>query len=120
MLMLECFRKMVDLAVTECIREGILADILTAQRAEVIAMSIFEYDEELELKKLRKAEREGGIAHGIEVGKSDSILLFLADLGEISDALRDKITAERNLDTLNIWLKLAARAASIEEFEQKM
>lgn len=114
----------VDLAVTECIREGILADILTAQRAEVIAMSIFEYDEELELKKLRKAEREGGIAAGIELGtargKTDSIILLLADLGEISDALRGKITAERNLDILNTWLKLAAKAASIEEFEQKM
>ena len=35
----------VERAVTECIREGILADFLSAQRAEVIAVSIFEYNE---------------------------------------------------------------------------
>ena len=33
----------VDHAVTECIREGVLRDFLQAQRAEVVAMSIFEY-----------------------------------------------------------------------------
>ena len=36
----------VERAVTECIREGILADFLSSQRAEVIAVSIFEYNEE--------------------------------------------------------------------------
>ena len=29
----------------ECIRDGILADFLTQNKSEVIAMSIFEYDE---------------------------------------------------------------------------
>ena len=43
-------------AVDECIREGILAEFLTQNRNEVISMSIFEYDKELEEKKLRKAE----------------------------------------------------------------
>ena len=41
----------VERAVTECIREGILADFLSSQRAEVIAVSIFEYNEEEEMKK---------------------------------------------------------------------
>ena len=36
----------VERAVTECTREGILADFLSSQRAEVIAVSIFEYNEE--------------------------------------------------------------------------
>lgn len=56
--------KAVDLAVTECIREGILADILATQRAEVVAMSIFEYNEEIELKKMRQGEYEVGVADG--------------------------------------------------------
>ena len=43
-------------AVDECIREGILAEFLARNRNEVISMSIFEYDKELEEKKLRKAE----------------------------------------------------------------
>ena len=46
----------VQKAVVECIHENILADFLRKNQAEVIAMSIFEYDKEEEEKKLRKAE----------------------------------------------------------------
>ena len=55
-------------AVDECIREGILAEFLTQNRKEVISMSIFEYDKELEKKKLRKAEFEAGREAGHEAG----------------------------------------------------
>ena len=55
-------------AVDECIREGILAELLTQNRNEVISMSIFEYDKELEEKKLRKAEFEAGREAGHEAG----------------------------------------------------
>ncbi len=41
----------VERAVDECVREGILAEFLTRNRNEVISMSIFEYDKELEEKK---------------------------------------------------------------------
>ena len=50
----------VELAITECIREGILSDFLSRNRAEVLKVSIFEYDQELEEKKLREAEFEYG------------------------------------------------------------
>lgn len=56
----------VQKAVAECIHENILADFLRKNQAEVIAMSIFEYDKEEEEKKLRKAEFETGVEHGIE------------------------------------------------------
>ena len=55
-------------AVDECIREGILAEFLTWNRNEVISMSIFEYDKELEEKKLRKAEYEYGFSEGEKSG----------------------------------------------------
>ena len=45
-------------AVDECIQEEILEEILRKNRAEVIAVSIFEYDKKEEEKKLRKAEYE--------------------------------------------------------------
>ena len=45
-------REAVEQAVTECIREGILEEFLRSQRSEVVAMSIFEYDHEVEMKKL--------------------------------------------------------------------
>ena len=42
----------VERAVAECIKEGILEDFLSSQKAEVIAVSIFEYNEEEEMKKI--------------------------------------------------------------------
>ena len=44
----------VEKAVEECIREGILREFLLKHRAEVVAMSIFEYDREWEEEILRK------------------------------------------------------------------
>jgi predicted transposase YdaD len=58
----------VECAVDECIKENILADFLRKNRAEVISMSIFEYDKEEEEKKLRKAEYEAGEKSGIQKG----------------------------------------------------
>ena len=52
----------VKLAVDECIRNNILSEFLRKNKAEVIAMSIFEYDKEEEERKLRKAEYEAGVA----------------------------------------------------------
>ena len=60
--------ELVERAVKECIHEGILEQFLRENRAEVIAMSIFEYDQEEEERKLRKAEFEAGVASGIERG----------------------------------------------------
>ena len=54
----------VELAIKECIAEGILAEFLKHNRAEVYKVSIFEYDKEKEEKKLRKAEREYGREEG--------------------------------------------------------
>ena len=48
----------VEKAVEECIQEGILREFLLANKAEVVAMSIFEYDREWEEEILRKAEFE--------------------------------------------------------------
>ena len=61
----------VECAVDECIKEGILTEFLSKNRAEVISMSIFEYDKELEEKKLRKAEYEAGFSEGRESGFSE-------------------------------------------------
>ena len=58
----------VERAVDECIQKGILTEFLTRNRNEVISMSIFEYDKELEEKKLRKAEFEAGREAGHEAG----------------------------------------------------
>ncbi len=59
----------IEQAVDECIQRNILSEFLRKNKAEVIAMSIFEYDKEEEERKLRKAEYEAGVESGIAEGK---------------------------------------------------
>lgn len=61
----------VERAVSESIQEGILKEFLQKNRAEVVAMSIFEYNEEEEKRKLRKAEYEAGKNDGIKIGREE-------------------------------------------------
>ena len=60
-------QKAVERAVDECISEGILEEFLRANRAEAINVSIFEYDEEKEIRLYRNAEREVGKDIGLSV-----------------------------------------------------
>ena len=123
----ECVRKhakqmpiaeAVDLAVEECIGNGILSEFLSAQRAEVIAMSIFEYNEEEGLKKLRNSEFSEGKAEGKVLGKAEAILDLLEELGDIPDTLRDRIMQEKDPIRLKKWLREAAKAVSVENFAE--
>ena len=59
----------VENAVTECIKEGILEDFMREKRAEVIAMSIFEFNEEREMKLIREEEYQSGRVEGIKEGE---------------------------------------------------
>ena len=61
-------------AIKECIAEGILADFLRKNRAEVEMVSILEYDKEYEEKKLRKAEYEAGEQEGLNRGLAQGIV----------------------------------------------
>lgn len=54
------FIKGVEEAVDYCIREGILAEFLSKNRAEAIAVSIYEYDEERHMKTVRQEGKEEG------------------------------------------------------------
>lgn len=54
----------VERAVEECIAENVLVDFLRSQRAEVIKLSIYEYDEEREMQLIREGEREIGREEG--------------------------------------------------------
>ena len=74
----------VERAVNECIQEGILEDFLRANKAEVIAMSIFEYNKEEEEKKLRKAEYEAGYDSGYDDGKQNGLELGISR-GEVKE-----------------------------------
>ena len=84
----------------------------------------FLYEERLKAQRDRWAEdeyvRNEGRAEGKIEGKiegtAQNILLLLNDLGDVPSELSKKIMAEKNPDTLNQWLKAAAKAESIEQF----
>ena len=106
----------VERAVNECIAEGILADFLSQNKAEAIAMSIFEYNQEAHMKCVRQEGYEIGRAEG----KAEDILELLGGLGEVSDELREKIFSTNELCQLKNWLKLAAKVESLEQFIKEM
>lgn len=85
----------VEHAVDECIQKGILSKFLRANKAEVISMSIFEYDKEEEERKLRKAEYEAGVADGFANATKTAAITLAArkmDYAEIAEILN--VTAE--------------------------
>ena len=104
----------VERAVTECIREGILAEFLKKNRAEVVKVSIFEYDKEKEEKKLRKAEYEYGREQGREEGREEGriegersgrthLLTLISQMSAGEDA--DKVTQLTNPAVLEAMMK---------------
>ena len=93
-------------AITECISEGILADFLRKNRAEVVKVSIFEYDKEKEEKKLRKAEFEYGREQGREEGREqerNQLLTLISQMSAGEDA--DKITQLNDPAVLEAMMK---------------
>ncbi len=74
-------------------------------------------------EKLQKVYHDGqreGKDLGIMEGRAESVLKLLEDYGDIPEELYEKILSEQDPDTLKKWLKLAAKASSIEEFVAKM
>ena len=111
------------------------------QRAEVVAMSILEYNEEEEIKKIRASERRGGYddgwnagriegeaagkiagriegeAAGKRAGKKEVLLEILEEKGEITGLLKKKIHDQNDMTILKSWIQKACMIDSIEEFE---
>ena len=111
-------------------------------------MSILEYNEEEELKKIRASERRGGYDDGWNAGRIEGeaagkiagriagriegeaigkleerkrvILEILEQKGKITGALKEKIQNQNDMTVLKDWLQEACTIDSIEEFEKRM
>ena len=59
-------------------------------------------------------------AEGRAEGKAEAVLEFLGDLGKIPEYVRERIMNEKDLQTLTRWLRLAAKADSLEGFLNNM
>lgn len=82
------------------VNEGILADFLIKNQAELVHMSIFEYNKEEEEKKLRKAEFEAGR----EVGRKELFNHLIQKMlakgkspDEIADELDEPVSVIQNI-----------------------
>ena len=104
-------------------------------------MSILEYNEEEEIKKIRASERRGGYDDGWNAGRIEGeaagkiagriegeaigkleerkrvILEILEQKGKITEALKEKIQNQNDMAILKDWLQEACTIESIEEFE---
>ena len=84
-------------AVDECIHEGVLSDFLRKNRGEAIEMSIFEYDEERELKLIRRAEYEEGREDGLKQGRLAAIKNLVAkklEKGKTAEQIAEDLEEE--------------------------
>ncbi|WP_283684609.1 hypothetical protein [Parablautia sp. Marseille-Q6255] len=63
----------VERAITECMDEGILADFLRKNRAEVKKVSIYEYDYEKHMRQEREENFEAGLAQGRAEGREEGL-----------------------------------------------
>jgi hypothetical protein len=67
------FDMAIEKAVDECIRNGILEDFLKRNKAEVLRMSIFEYDQETHMKQEREESEAIGEARGKKKGHIETL-----------------------------------------------
>ena len=78
---------------------------------------------ELFADKLELRRMEGiteGKTEGKAEGKAEDILMFLEEMGSVPSSLREKILAQQDLNLLSRWLKLAAKAENLQEFERRI
>ena len=106
----------VEYAIRECIAEGVLKDFLEKHRAEAKEMSIFEYDQEKHMRQEREDAWKGGLLQG----KASAVINLLKEQSPLPEALEQKIKDETNPDILDKWIRLAAKAGSLDDFEKDM
>ena len=100
----------VELAVDECIQEGILVEFLRKNKSEVVAMSIFEYNQEEEERKWKESVYEAARAEGRAEGKVEGRVEGLKEASE-------KIA--RNLKQLAVPIEVITKSTGLtsEEIE---
>ena len=107
----------VERAITECIREGILKEFLRRNRAEAKRMSIYEYDQEKQLRQERETSwekgreagiregREAGIREGRESGISESRRQTAINLSKMGmDVEKIAQAVEASVEEVQTWL----------------
>lgn len=97
----------VDDAIATCIENGVLADILSTHRAEVMDMILTEYDEKRHMEMERDEWLQEGIQQGIQTGEDKFSALTVKLLEEsrtedLARASKDKAFREKLYHEYNI------------------
>ena len=101
----------VDAAIAECIRQGILEQILREEREEVRSMILTEYDEQAHIKSEKEISYEEGKAEGLKEGREegeDALAKLIkclqedARIEDINKALSDKEYRKQLMQEYNI------------------
>ena len=80
--------------------DGIVTEVKESEEWEVVQMDLIEF----------------GIEKGKTVGMAEAVINCLEDYGIVPDNIKELIFEEKDLDTLKQWVKLSARAGSLEGF----
>lgn len=91
------------------LERGIFVDLLSDKEVCDMTMAQFSRDDILIYQG-----REEGRAEG----RAEAVIELLEDIGCPSDALKEYILGQQDMELLKKWHKAAARAGSIEEFEK--
>ncbi|MDT4533001.1 Rpn family recombination-promoting nuclease/putative transposase [Eisenbergiella tayi] len=94
--------------------------IVNDKRIQSLDRIVNEVKQSEEWEAVKMNILEIGIEKGIEQGKAASILELLEETGKVSEQLRQKILDQHDSEILSKWLKLAAKAETIEEFERRI
>lgn len=86
--------KAVEMSIQICIDENVLAEFLRKNRAEVLKVSIYEYNEALHIQQERETAREDGLQQGIQRG------VLLERIGKIRRKSEKGLAAEDIADML--------------------
>ena len=99
----------VELAIDECIEKGVLADFLRKNRAEVLMLCLFEYDQEKHLRDTYEEGVEDGEKRGMEMGVTQGIEIGETRLNQLTQML----LADDRIDDLS-------RSTKDREYRQKL
>lgn len=95
----------------------------TVDMCQALTM-IMEEERNIGMKEGEKVGMRKGKAAGLREGKCEGkatgILDLLSEHSAVPETLSDRILAEKDLSVLTGWLKLAAKAETLEDFVNKM
>lgn len=96
--------KAVTKAVNDCIKENILADFLMKNKAEVVSMSLFEYDEKKHERTMLEIGREEG-----DIRRLLSLIRKKVQKGKSIDQIADEL--EEDVETIQPLYEIVLRYA---------